>query len=170
MGFFDLLRFFCYFQTLTLLNGKSSLFPKEVISDQQSTNISETFSSKMKSVLLTQLVCASGLSFQLLLGWSFIVRFNFLPEFFFLPVLLLVRDCWLVNSVQFLPPTTSTENSHAVLLCCHWNMIWLPGASLLCLPYSTLHSKWIRIKAAHLLTPITMQKQYGIDRKRICLS
>lgn len=59
----------------------------------------------------------------------------------------------------------------SVILSCHWNMIWFLGVSLPFLPSSTLHSNWIRIKAARLLTPITMQKLYGIDWKRMmCLS
>ena len=49
-------------------------------------------------------------------------------------------------------------------------MIWLPGASLPPLPSSTQHSNQVGIKAACLLTPITMQKLYGIDWKRMCLS
>lgn len=83
--------------------------------------------------------------------------------------LFLVRDCWLVYSVQFLTPTTPTANSHAVLLSSStaigiWSDFQVPLSPLL------IGSNWFKIKAVSLLTPITMQKLFGIEWKRMCLS
>lgn len=143
-------------QTVPFFPKKQALWPK-------STNLSETFSWKVKWVLLIQLVCASGLA--LFCCWGGVFLFCFVGVF---SVLFLVRYCWLVNSVQFFFHLFCSKFSCSPpVLSCHWNTIWFPGASLLCLPSSTLHSIRIRIKASCLLTPITGQKLNGIDWKRM---